>query len=566
MDLTTLPDNISEAEFLEEMRHSGVPKEAAEVLAGKVLSHGLFSSSEHDPETASSLVSTAASLIAELFQRFTNEPEVAWLKTLELLCSGRMQNGWRPRDEAFRRFARNVIESLKVRDFGPALLSLHNTAGYEGCTRDIVHLLRELGCLAPGSVIDLELIRDRASGQINYSTENIHYAFRTPEYWLHNDRERSVACLLHMFREEPDDSLACLAAGLHSSLRVWFHIEEQWDRGVTRDYDQSSARWSFWDGPEWHAFSPLLAPLVEELSERSGRRPDDIQLKRIWLHYTWHVHGHAPDGMTAASRERAVAVSKELLGRIRPVLGEGETESFLAQRDLLGDADVVLMLLSSLWDSLKPLLLALRRIPVPTVGSDLRYWPEGPRDPNPPPEPWRWWPEQVASRLHHGLRIEQERDPELEGIRGQFGGFLLSRLKTKKGAPRPARGRLARVEDMLEPDPIWRLGYVKAVRALMTNPKGKGHCILDWSRRHDPDERVREEAKSAYREMRHGQAVPPRMSRRRPLFAAFLWLRWAHMVSLHQSVSDNGAQRTFRKEVRLAKEKDAERARFNLVH
>jgi hypothetical protein len=164
-------------------------------------------------------------------------------------------------------------------------------------------------------------------------------------------------------------------------------------------------------------------------------------------------------------------------------------------------------------------------------------------------------PERISLLLERFLGRELERDAGLERLRGNLAKFCLDRLKTSE-PKREGRNVVVSNAALVEPNPLWRLGYLHAVQALHVNPGGRGHNVLAWSMRHDPDEQVRVEAKLAHEALRREHRLPPGMSPRRAFHAAIWWLRQAHLVALGHEPDQDGAQRTFRKEMRRARELD----------
>jgi len=213
----------------------------------------------------------------------------------------------------------------------------------------------------------------------------------------------------------------------------------------------------------------------------------------------------------------------------------------------------ILIGLESPWAALKRLLLLFASLRVAAVGRDLRYWDE-PGNAAQPPKPWSVVPEQIAA-VFHSLSNEEQRDPPLAELREQLARFALDRLKTRDGVPADKPAFVD--EDLIEDRPVWRECYIRAVRELRCNPRGKGHHVLHWVSQHDPQPEVREIAKTVGREVRHDATLAPGISPRVPLFAAFWWLRQAHLLSLGVTDIDaSGAQRTRAKEVRRTSLKD----------
>ncbi len=181
------------------------------------------------------------------------------------------------------------------------------------------------------------------------------------------------------------------------------------------------------------------------------------------------------------------------------------------------------------------------------VADDLRYWKESGRDD--PPEPYRWIADRIAEVIH-SLKDEQEDDPRLREIRTSLALFFIKRLKTRNMASE----EVAITDDsFVENRWVWRYFYIRALRELKINPKGSGHKTLRWVSDNDPHEEVRAEAKKAYKELRHQVSLPSQASPRKALFAAFWWLRQAHLTTLGIKIDPQGAQRTRSKEVTYTK-------------
>ena len=80
--------------------------------------------------------------------------------------------------------------------------------------------------------------------------------------------------------------------------------------------------------------------------------------------------------------------------------------------------------------------------------------------------------------------------------------------------------------------------------------------MLNFASMKDPEADVREAAREAYDETRREVLLPPGSSPRRAIFAAFWWLRQAHLHALESEVDSQGAQRTRQKETRRTKEEE----------
>jgi hypothetical protein len=144
------------------------------------------------------------------------------------------------------------------------------------------------------------------------------------------------------------------------------------------------------------------------------------------------------------------------------------------------------------------------------------------------------------------LGRELRHDEELHELRRNIGKFCIDRLKTRDKRNPEALNNAA----FVEPDPNWRAAYAHAYRALRPSLGERERDVLAWSQDHDPDESVREAAKLAHEVTRRGRGLPENTSPRHVVFAAFWWLRQAHVLALGESPDARGAQRTYRKEMR----------------
>jgi hypothetical protein len=208
--------------------------------------------------------------------------------------------------------------------------------------------------------------------------------------------------------------------------------------------------------------------------------------------------------------------------------------------DVLNGCSVVLFETRPLWDAIRPFLLALRSLTVPAVAPDLRYWPNnGTRQSDEkPPEPWCVIPDVIGTDFHQWAGYKQEEDPTLHDLRSRFAKFCLERLRSRERGGPP-----------IEPCPFWRRGYIAAVLELSINPGGRGHRLLDFVQKHDPDEQVRRDAHRAYLLLRRGPKLG-QASPRSAFFHAFWQLRKAHMLSLGKEIYRGAAESTRDIEVR----------------
>jgi hypothetical protein len=334
-------------------------------------------------------------------------------------------------------------------------------------------------------------------------------------------------------------------------------------------------RFDIYDGhsPEWRdrlrAFGCEMRVYFELADARVPQNPSAASpaLRTLWMllfRMAWDVDRAACPEKT---RKRMIDAARADIAALRQVLEKAdkagdtpEAQQFVLQLRHLRRCASLLAFHGSVFQMLKPMVLALRKLKTPAVAHDLRDWDEFADDP--PPKPWCELPAMISAVFHATVGREQVEDPDLENLRGEFGAFCLERLTDRwKDAERkaaPASGRVRTNEDMTEPSPEWRYAYVRAAAALRINPDGKGHRTLHMAASLDPDGDVKDAARSAEQLLRHQGRLPERVSPRRAVMTAIWLLKQAHLRALDVYVDADGAQRTRIKE--LTRTKEVERA------
>jgi hypothetical protein len=404
--------------------------------------------------------------------------------------------------------------------------------------KPIVGELFTTGHLDPLKFIDAEAIRTttKGTGGVSWSQPTRENDPRLPDFWFALDPVASFDAFRRLFEAEPIDTLGVLALGLERSLMLQYS-----GNPVARGSDQEI---------QMRELYPYLDPLAHVLCRRrSESMNNDRTLMRCCWSYSRLTGERAPE-LLGELYEPLARLALAELENLRKVLRSPDAEAFLNnEADLLTEAvffgprtDP-----TALWPVLRRLVLALREVPHRGVPLDLRTWDEHEASFERVPRPWNWVVDHIARVLELLIGRELERDSELAELRYEFAKFCIERVKTreKARADRPLAN-----EDFFEPKPEWRAAYINAAKELHLNVGGRGHHALTWSRDHDPDEDVRDAARSAAEVLRHGHGLPKNTSPRRAMFAAFWWLRQAHVVSLGERVDEEGAQRTFRKEMR----------------
>ena len=317
----------------------------------------------------------------------------------------------------------------------------------------------------------------------------------------------------------------------------------------------------------WQLVARELMPFLELLSEKQPESHQERSaLLKAWWHLARTLYGRHMGGLEASlpnalrgrlvkSAARHIGILRSLL-RDKPDIFNMEDSPGVTVSDFYEKAFYVLLVLAPPWKRLKPLLLAFSEMKKQAVTSDLRAWPEYGRD-EPPPYPYAEVPHWIAISMYsQNLRDELERDPSLQELREEFSKFCLSRLRTRR---KKDEGDYADA-DFVEPRVPWRRCYVQAAAALRVNPGGRAHRTLFWLSQNDPDERVREFAKKAHKQIRQLDRRKSNLdegaSPRRPLFEAFWWLRQAHLLTLGIELDEVGALRTRRKELHRTRDRE----------
>ena len=314
----------------------------------------------------------------------------------------------------------------------------------------------------------------------------------------------------------------------------------------------------------WGVVADELIPFLELLTEKQPElNQKRSSVLKAWWRLSKTIYGWSMGGLeselSGELRNKLVESAARHIGILRSILRETpevfkEEDSSGTVADFYEQAFEVLLVFGAPWKCLKPLLLAFTEMTVQAVTPDLRAWPELGEEP--PPHPYSQIPLWIAIAMYpQNLRSELDRDPHLQELREEFAKFCIGRLRTKTKHENPDYTD----EDFVEPRQAWRRCYVQTLAALRVNPGGRAHRTLFWLSKNDPDEKVRELAQRAHKQVRHLDRQKPNLdegaSPRRPLFEAFWWLRQAHLLTLGEEIDEPGALRTRRKELHRTREK-----------
>lgn len=251
------------------------------------------------------------------------------------------------------------------------------------------------------------------------------------------------------------------------------------------------------------------------------------------------LHKHAVDRLVKEAQKRIGMLRKDIREK-------GSATDFAFYNEVVE----VLRGHCDWWQCVKPLLLAFREFKEPAVAPDLRFRSER-NQPFQPPELASQLARWIANFLANpALKRQREEDPTLQEFREEFASFCMSRLKTKDESDASQRTVKLTNDSFLEPNPIWRSCYARATLELRINPRGTSHRLALWSSQNDPDSEVRASSEKLYESLRHQISIDTRLSPRRPLMAAYWWIRQAHLRTLGISIDKKGAQRTRSKDLR----------------
>jgi len=403
--------------------------------------------------------------------------------------------------------------------------------------KPIIGALLSTGHLDPLKFLDVEAIRSTTKGTGgSWNQQARDNDLRLPDVWFALDPVAALDAFRRLFEAEPIETLGVLALGLERSLML-----QSSGHRVRRGGENEIAMRELY--PHMDGLALVLC------RRRAEVQREDRTLARCCWSYSGLLGERAPNLLGELYEPLAHHALAEL-ENLRKVLRGPDAEGFFQDHlDYLTEAVFFGPRTNpdALWPVLRRLVLALREVPRRGVPLDLRTWDEHDSAFEEVPRPWNWVADHIARVLELLIGRELERDRDLSELRREFAKFCIERVKTreKARADRPLAN-----EEFFEPKPEWRAAYINAAKELHPNLGERGHHALTWSRDHDPDEDVREVARSAADVIRHGHGLPKNTSPRRAMFAAFWWLRQAHVVSLGEQVDVEGARRTFQKEMR----------------
>lgn len=399
---------------------------------------------------------------------------------------------------------------------------------------DMAQVLWRQGLVEPERLIDPSQLVALAKSTSIYGgswssieEQLIRMDVRAPAFWIAVSPDAAIRGLAPAIKAASDEDLAWLARGINicanRSLSVsGFTTTPPPVREVTR-----------------FAFDAVDA--------RVGDKPREALplLRHTWLHLWRELHwGPSRIEQQAARNARLLAAADLELGTLRPIIERADQAAFTERLPAFSSSITCMFEIGPLWDGIRSLLLAFRKLPMPGVAADLRWWSDTYHKQPHLPEPWHQIASELVSSFHAYAKKEQDNDADLEALRTAFARFCLDRLKTRENGDGPR-----------EDNPLWRLGYIDAVLALRINPDGKGHHTLHHSAEHDPEPEVKAAAKAAYNVLRHGPTLKGE-SPRRSVLLAFWHPRQSHLAALGVPIDERGANRIREEEVRRTTEQE----------
>ena len=197
--------------------------------------------------------------------------------------------------------------------------------------------------------------------------------------------------------------------------------------------------------------------------------------------------------------------------------------------------------------ALRHRLLLMRAAPAPCGQENLELDRNGPC-------PWTM-AEVIDSQLSKQEFRQHDRAERIEAetrflsdIQSWFAQFCLQRIKLRKGEK---SNNGYQNEQVVEPWPIWRQAYLKALSELGTDLKGDVHKAIFFIRNNDPDDDDRGVARDCYKAVRRefkknlsGEDI------RRGMIAAYWWLLLAQRQALGEKVDYEAALLTRRRQLR----------------
>lgn len=464
----------------------------------------------------------------------------------------------RGRRDAIRSLVPQWRDAQPTIDLSAALIGYLEQTPNEGSRwiePEVVRGLVECGGLAPSSFIDIDrLLGPDANRGLSLPADDHP---RELVYWTQRLGGRVLDHLLPLVHNAPDDRVGRLAWALLDRLH-WIQ-QTQSLCVVRRPASVRSCR-------AW----------LDELDRRAASAPRDLLLLRARLLVARDLLDRRVEALPDERRIRLAQAAQGALDGLRKQLDGGVVHD-AGDTELLGrHYNEILVGLGLLGDpirSLRAMLVVVRHIPEPVSGADLRYWHETEKgSEEQPPVRWRWFADSMVGTVHWYARVHRDDDPDLVRLREHLATFFLDRLKTKDEVTPDADSAASRSANeassgegakgngrdpndrFIEPSPVWRRAYMRAVRELRVNPGRRGHHVLHWLARNDPHEELRREAATAYGELKQSVLLAPGVSPRRAVMAALWWIRQAQRQHLGLPVDPKGAQRTRQKESRRTKE------------
>lgn len=143
------------------------------------------------------------------------------------------------------------------------------------------------------------------------------------------------------------------------------------------------------------------------------------------------------------------------------------------------------------------------------------------------------------------LESEKIENKALIAITNELAEFCISRLRLRKGE-KATNGKYES-NQVIEQSPIWRQGYLKVLIELGFDLNGQVHKTVNFIKKADPEEGVRDIASECYKVVRRkAKKNPENIDLKRAIVAAEWWLFLCQRQALELDIDYNGALKTRR--------------------
>ena len=238
--------------------------------------------------------------------------------------------------------------------------------------------------------------------------------------------------------------------------------------------------------------------------------------------------------------------ARDMLIQLRKNIESGsytdKIESFLipCSANIVGTLD-------SVWNALKQLLMAFRKLRTPSVNASLGYLQNKADE-----EKLDNIGTLIARTVLQCFQLAKLKG-ELEDLRRAFAIDLSKKLDiTKKNRASNTKIALPLHDEhgfdlsLIEPDPVWRFAIIRGFLDLgikMRDRNNPNHAILTKVVENDPSDKVRKTAELVYKDINRLRTPMKKGSSWQMIHQAWWWLRYAHRHTLNLEYDRSGAEK-----------------------